>query len=150
MRFVSQRPRAQRTHLAAALAATCLLLAGCATSVDTASPLTSDTVAPSRQPTASDNPAFDLSGTSWRATSVAGHLVPAGHTPRLEFDWLGRPNGTGFTGCDEFGFEATFDGGRVAVGELIINPSGAVTAGIPGPDGTVLLSGPLGEVVLGR
>ncbi|HEV8699042.1 MAG TPA: META domain-containing protein [Candidatus Limnocylindrales bacterium] len=71
--------------------------------------------APSTQPPASD---FDMSGTAWRATSVNGQEVPAQNAPGLEFDWLWRPEGRGFTGCDQFGFLATFEGGRVSFDEL--------------------------------
>ena len=41
----------------------------------------------------------------------------------LEFDFAGRPSGGGFTGCEEFGFDITFDGGRVEVGDLVLSPS---------------------------
>lgn len=50
--------------------------------------------------------------------------MPLEDGPRLEFDWLGRPSGIGFTGCDEFGFRATYEGGQMAVGDVILNPSG--------------------------
>jgi heat shock protein HslJ len=80
-----------------------LLVVGCGTST------------PSTQPPVSD---FDRSGTAWRATSVNGQGVPAQNAPSLEFDWLGRPEGRGFTGCDQFGFLATFEGGRVRFDEL--------------------------------
>ena len=92
------------------LAAACLALAGCATSV------------PSTPPPASDPTPFDLSGTAWRATSVGGQQVPAEDPPFIEFDWLGRPDGYGFTGCDQFGFEATIQGDQMSVGDLMRPP----------------------------
>jgi heat shock protein HslJ len=101
----------------------CVAFASCATPPPTHSALRS--VAPSTaDPSAVDLPAFDLSGTSWRTASLVGQPVPDETAPRLEFDWDGRPSGTGFTGCDEFGFEATIQPGRLRVGELVLNPSG--------------------------
>ncbi len=88
------------------------------------------TAAPTARAT-TDLPVFDLSGTAWRATSVSGQAVSAEDPPWLEFDWLGRPNGRGFTGCDAFGFGATVDAGRIAIGDLIL--SSADCAG-PGSD----------------
>ena len=128
---VIHRPRTPRIQLAAALTAMCLGLWGCGTSIPAVSPPTPSPPTPSIQPTASDGLAFDFSGSAWRATSVNGQAVPAEHVPRLEFDWLGRPTGVGFTGCDEFGFEATFDDGRVAVGDLVVGPA---VCGGPGSD----------------
>jgi heat shock protein HslJ len=93
-----------------------------AASVPPSSPSAVPTALP--DPAASDPVAFDLSGSAWQATSVLGRAMPAENPPRLEFDWLGRPEGTGFTGCDEFGFEATFHDGRVIVGGLATDPSG--------------------------
>ena len=101
----------------------CLVVASCGTTLPTDSAPTS--VAPSAaDPSAVDLPAFDLRGTSWRATSLVDQPVPDETAPRLEFDWDGRPSGTGFTGCDEFGFEATIQPGRLRVGDLVLNPSG--------------------------
>lgn len=101
----------------------CVAFARCGTTLPTNSALTS--VAPSPpDPAPVDLPAFDLSGTSWRAASLVGQPVLDETAPRLEFDWDGRPSGTGFTGCDEFGFEATIQPGRVHVGDLVLNPSG--------------------------
>jgi hypothetical protein len=101
--------------------------------------------------------------------------VPPEDPPFIEFDWLGRPDGYGYTGCDAFGFEATIQGDQMSVGDLMRPPGScggpkgqveelflgdgrlalkrlleAVTMGRPGPDGTIVLSGPAGEVVLGR
>ena len=123
MRYVViHRPRTPRIQLAAALTAICLGLGGCGTSIPAVSPPTPSPPTPSIQPTASDALAFDFSGSAWRATSVNGQAVPAEHVPRLEFDWLGRSTGVVFTGCHEFVFEATFDDGRVAVGDLVVGP----------------------------
>ena len=101
----------------------CVAFVSCGTTLPTNSALTS--VAPSAaDPSAVDLPVFDLSGTSWGATSLVGQPVPEESAPRLEFDWDGRPSGTGFTGCDEFGFEATIEPGQLRVGDLVLNPSG--------------------------
>ncbi len=115
--------------LTVALAFASLALAGCGTSVPTTSappsnPPTANTHDPSPDPIGSAPNEFDLSGSAWRVTSLIGQVVPAENAPGIEFDWLGRPSGTGFTGCDEFGFNATFRGGRASVGDLILNPSG--------------------------
>lgn len=100
-----------RIMLRAVLAAGCLAIAGCGSSV------------PSTQPPTSDPTPFDLRGTAWQATSVNGQVVPAENAPRLEFDWLGRPDGYGFSGCEEFGFSATVQGERMSVGDLMLPPS---------------------------
>lgn len=108
-----------RRWLAAALAAACLAITACQTSLNAvSSPLPSQTGTPSAQPMSSDEPAFDLSGTAWRAIAINGRAIPARHTPWLEFDWLGRPSGTGFTGCVEFGFGATIGASRISIGDL--------------------------------
>jgi heat shock protein HslJ len=98
----------------------CLALVGCGSSV------------PSTPPPASDPTPFDLSGTAWRATSVGGQPIPAEDAPFIEFDWLGRPDGYGYTGCDQFGFEATIQGDRMSVGDLMRPPSSCA-----GPKGQV-------------
>lgn len=95
-----------------AFAAVCLAVAGC------------ETATPSTQPPASDTTTLDLSGSAWEAVTVLEQEVAGENVPRLEFDHRGRPSGRGFSGCDEFGFEATFSPGSVIVGDLTLNPSG--------------------------
>lgn len=95
--------RRRKLYLLAVVVGGFLVVAGCGSPV------------PSTQPPAPD---FDMSGTAWRAISMNGQGVPAQNAPSLEFDWLGRPEGHGFTGCDQFGYLATFEGGRVSFDEL--------------------------------
>ena len=129
-------------------------------------PSPAGTDAPTASPSASPIEDFDLAGTAWRVTTVGDQAPPAEGAPRLEFDFFGRPGGTGFTGCDEFGFAGTFEGGKASAGELTLNP-----AGCNGPaaaleqvfidtfravdtwsvDGDLMtLSGSQGEIVLAR
>jgi heat shock protein HslJ len=86
---------------------------------------------PTASPSAPPIEDYDLAGTAWRVTAVGDQALPADGAPRLEFDSFGRPGGTGFTGCDEFGFGGTFEGGRGSAGELILNP--AVCSGPAAP-----------------
>jgi len=108
----------------------------------------------------------DLAGTAWTAASVAGQEVEGERAPRFEFDWLGRPSGHGFTGCDEFGFAVIFEAGRLSIGDLILSPEGCSGPGAAvnerflatfreveqwSVDKDLLtLSGPEGEIVLNR
>jgi heat shock protein HslJ len=122
----------------------------------------------SERPSASGTalPAFDMAGTAWRAATISGRAPSDEQAPRLEIDWLGRPDGRGFTGCDAFGFDATFEPGRLTVGPLILNPSGCTGPGADvetafleafraadawSVDSDILtLTGPRGQVVLTR
>lgn len=108
----------------------------------------------------------DLAGTAWTADTVAGQPVAGEAAPTVEFDWLGRESGHGFTGCDEFGFAVTFKDEQLSIGDFILNPSGCGGPGAAGEeaflatlreveewsvDGDELtLSGPEGEIVLRR
>jgi heat shock protein HslJ len=131
----------QRVVLTATFAA-CMAFAGCGTTAPSYQPPTSNPAvstqppasdpAASTQPSATEPAPFDLSGTAWRATSVSGLAVPPVNEPRLEFDWLGRPEGSGFTGCDEFGFSAMIQGDRMSIGDLMLSPSACA-----GPNGLV-------------
>lgn len=82
-----------------------------------------------QSPSGTALPAFDMAGTAWRAVTINGRATSGEQAPRLEIDWLGRPDGRGFTGCDAFGFDATFEPGRLTVGPLILNPSGCTGPG---------------------
>ncbi len=101
----------QRLVLTAALLAACVALAGCGASS-----------APSIRPSPTALARFDLSGTAWLAMSVSGQAVPAENAPRVEFDWLGRRDGRGYTGCQEFGFSATIAGDKMTVGDVTPPP----------------------------
>lgn len=71
--------------------------------------------------TSSEADPFDLSGTAWRATAVSAVPGPYAHPPTLRFDWE-ADGGTGFTGCEEFGFAASVTNGRIALSELVAPP----------------------------
>ena len=163
---MTQLSRPLQWRAGVALVVVGLALAACGTTVPSASPPKSGPPSPSAQATASESPGFDLTGTAWTATSIMAQAVPAERAPRLEFDWIGRSTGTGFTGCDEFGFVASFDDRRVAVGDLILDPDGCAGAGGQVEDlflaafraaeawsvdaDRLTLAGPRGQVVLER
>jgi heat shock protein HslJ len=87
-------------------------------------PSPTETHGPTASPSASPIEDFDLAGTAWRVTTLDDQALPAEGAPWFEFDSFGRPGGHGFSGCDEFGFGGTFEGGTGSAGELILNPAG--------------------------
>ena len=54
-----------------------------------------------------------LAGTAWKATSVAGQPVVAGHEPTATFT-AAEVNGT--TGCNSYGGSYTYADGKIAFG----------------------------------
>ncbi len=145
-------------RLAALLAA--LVVAGCAS---TPAPSASD---PPTEAPAGPPEAFDLAGTTWRVELINGVPVAAAQAPTLVIDAFGRDSAGGWTGCDEFGLDLSFDNGAVVVGDFIGNTGGCdgQTAQLEGAyiqmlrgaaayraDGDVLvLSSDLGDVVMRR
>jgi heat shock protein HslJ len=126
------------------------------------------TVAPTSAPTMASAPidGFDLAGTAWDVVSMGDVPLDAELPPSIEFNRFGRSGGRGFSGCDEFGFGATYTNGVATKGDFITNPEGC-----PGPgsevetafleafgaveswstDGDLLvLNGPRGELTLAR
>src|SRR5262245_21127013 len=91
-----------------------VLLAGCAAPAPSPSPspapLATAMDAPAELPA---GPAIALDGTAWRAERLGSGVVPPVVAPELWFDEQGRGIGTGFTGCEEFGWTASFTDGRV-------------------------------------
>jgi heat shock protein HslJ len=118
-------------RLLLAIVTVVVVLGACASPPPSPSPARSDgplttpsgttTTSPSSTPPALDGPAIELPGTAWQARQMRGAPIP-GRPPELWFDPTGRPSGTGFTGCEEFGWDADFADGRVAVGELSTAP----------------------------
>lgn len=68
-----------------------------------------------------DGPAIDLTGTAWQAVQLRGAPIP-GRAPELWFDFAGRPSGSGYTGCEDFGWNATFVDRTIRVDELVMAP----------------------------
>jgi heat shock protein HslJ len=104
-----------------------VLLAGCGTpapSLPPGSPAVVD--APAELPA---GPAIALDGTAWRAERLGSGVVPPIVAPELWFDEQGRGIGTGFTGCEQFGWTASFADGRVQVGELQVFDEGCAEPG---------------------
>lgn len=60
-------------------------------------------------------PPATLAGTSWKAVAVAGRSTVAGREPSLAFDAT-QVRGSG--GCNQFGGEYDYDGGRLSFGEM--------------------------------
>ena len=61
---------------------------------------------------------FDFAGTAWRATAIDGQPVPADLQPWLRFDSFGDDSGSGFSGCDNFGFGVTLGRGVLSVTDI--------------------------------
>jgi len=128
---------------AALLTALVLAVAACGDAVVPSTPAPSTEATGSPPATQSAEPAptgtliptppaderFDLTGTAWRVTTLDGELVDGDAVPELEFDIVGRPGGSGFTGCDQFGFTGAFVRGRAVVLELLVNPAGCAGLG---------------------
>jgi heat shock protein HslJ len=109
-------------------------------------------------------PLDSFAGTAWRAVALDGSPVVADPPPSIVFDMLGRPSGVGFSGCDEFGFGATFQGPSVAIRDLLATECRAATAELDAAflsrftnaDAWALagdqltFSGPAGEVAFSR
>jgi heat shock protein HslJ len=93
-------------------------------SVSPTEPSPTGTDGPTASPSGSPTEDFDLAGTAWRVTTLDDQALPAEGAPWFDFDSFGRPGGHGFTGCDEFGFGGTFEGGKGSAGELILSPAG--------------------------
>ena len=103
-----------------------------------------------------------LAGTSWKAVAVAGRSTVAGREPSLAFD-ANRVSGSG--GCNQFGGEYDYDGGRLTFGEMPMTLmgcdepigsletdflkvlDGGVTVSID-DGGRLLLEGPGGQALL--
>jgi heat shock protein HslJ len=104
-----------------------VLLAGCAAPAPSSSPAPAVTGDPSVDLPA--GPAIDLDGTAWRAERLDSGVIPPVVAPELWFDEQGRGIGTGFTGCESFGWTATFTDGRVDVGDLQVFDEGCAEPG---------------------
>ena len=107
-------------------------------------------------------PPETLAGTSWKAVAVAGRSTVAGREPSLAFD-ANRVSGSG--GCNQFGGEYHYDGGRLTFGEMPMTLigcdepigsletdflkvlGGGVTVSID-DGGRLLLEGPGGQALL--
>lgn len=103
-----------------------------------------------------------LAGTSWKAVSVAGRTTVSGSEPTLAFD---ATKVTGSGGCNQFGGEYTFEGGRLTFGEMPMTLigceepistiegeflkvlQGGVTVSVD-DGGQILLEGPGGQALL--
>jgi heat shock protein HslJ len=103
-----------------------------------------------------------LAGTSWKAVSVAGRATVSGSEPTLAFD---ATKVTGSGGCNQFGGEYTFEGGRLTFGEMPMTLigceepistiegeflkvlQGGVTVSVD-DGGQILLEGPGGQALL--
>jgi len=104
-----------------------VVLAGCGTPAPSSSPASPAAVeAPAELPA---GPAIALDGTAWRAERLGSGVVPPVVAPELWFDEQGRGIGTGFTGCEQFGWTASFADGRVDVGELQVFDAGCAEPG---------------------
>jgi heat shock protein HslJ len=132
--------------------------------VPTGPPASTASAAPSR-PVVEGSP-VDLPGTAWQAIRMRGRPVPP-RAPEIEFDFAGRPSGTGFTGCEDFGWDGTFAAGEMEIGELVLAPFDcAAEPGMSTQDAfletfrratsyatggdTLVIVGPSGEIVFGR